>query len=447
MGETETNRLDVRMIIVTLVFILVAAGGGDTAESRDGKVFSIFNVIKFPNTECAGTNSLNGTCYTNTECTSLGGTSSGSCASSFGVCCVFSLACGGSTSANTSYATISTYSTSTDADPCVYKYCKNSDDVCKLRIDYESMVIAGPSTFTATTSTDTYKEGVITGDCDTDTISVGIPGFASPPVICGYNTGQHMWVPASDSCATITLDIDTATTSTTRSWNIRVTQYECGNLMAPEQSCLQYHTAQTGNFASFNWDTSQTSNLKTALRTQYHLSNQYYDICIRRAQGFCSVCFSPQIMHTTPTAIATEGSSFGLTAGSTASIAVTSAMGPVCTGLTTFHATATIATGFGDYITIENIQPGTGTAGALGTDKLCGILFNAGAITSTATATACTFQTPFKVGVHFDADEAIGHPASADNAWDKVENAIGTGTTGEGTGYNGFWLAYWQNTC
>ena len=55
-----------------------------------------------------------------------------------------------------------------------------------------------------------------------------------------------MWVPASDSCVTINLDIDTTSTGTTRSWNIKVTQYECGNLRAPEENCLQYHTATTG---------------------------------------------------------------------------------------------------------------------------------------------------------------------------------------------------------
>ena len=75
---------------------------------------------------------------------------------------------------------------------------------------------------------------------------MGVPGYTPPPVICGYNTGQHMFVPASDSCVTISLDIDTASTATTRSWNIKVTQFECGNLMAPEENCLQYHTATTG---------------------------------------------------------------------------------------------------------------------------------------------------------------------------------------------------------
>ena len=71
--------------------------------------------------------------------------------------------------------------------------------------------------------------------------------MTSPPVICGYNTGQHMFVPACPSCVTITLDIDTGT-STTRNWQIKVTQYECGNQMAPEEECLQYHTADTGKY-------------------------------------------------------------------------------------------------------------------------------------------------------------------------------------------------------
>ena len=75
-----------------------------------------------------------------------------------------------------------------------------------------------------------------------------MPGFTPPPIICGYNSGQHMWVPACPTCVTINIDIDTATTATTRFWNIRVTQYECGanNLNIPEENCLQYHTARSG---------------------------------------------------------------------------------------------------------------------------------------------------------------------------------------------------------
>ena len=93
----------------------------------------VLNVVRFPNEACGSADNFNGTCYTASECTSLGGSSSGTCASGFGVCCVFSLACGGRTSANTSYATVNSFSVTNDRDPCTYTYCKCSDDVCKLR--------------------------------------------------------------------------------------------------------------------------------------------------------------------------------------------------------------------------------------------------------------------------------------------------------------------------
>ena len=82
-----------------------------------------------------------------------------------------------------------------------------------------------------------------------DILFYSVSSFSPPPTICGYNTGQHMWVPACPTCVTINIDIDTASTATTRSWTIRVTQYECGtnNLNIPEENCLQYHTAQTGS--------------------------------------------------------------------------------------------------------------------------------------------------------------------------------------------------------
>merc|ERR1719325_246903 len=103
----------------------------EVEEGRGAKALSIFNVVTFPNSACGATNGYNGTCYTAAECSSLGGTASGVCASSFGVCCVFSISCGSSSSANNS-----SYSTSTDSDPCKYTFCKTNSDVCKLRIDF-----------------------------------------------------------------------------------------------------------------------------------------------------------------------------------------------------------------------------------------------------------------------------------------------------------------------
>ena len=245
------------IFLIYSAFIINAITAEEVHEdsSRDGKVLSVFNVVTFPNSACGATSGYNGTCYTASECTSKGGTASGTCASSFGVCCVFSLACGGSSSANNSYAIISSYSTSSDADPCTYTFCKTSSDVCKLRIDFDTMVLSAPDTIS---STAVATDSTNVGDCNTDSLTVSNPGGPIPPKICGYNTGQHMFVPASDSCNQINIDIDTGSTSTTRKWQIKVTQYECGNMMAPEQNCLQYHTAATGifiyNIQSLGWE-------------------------------------------------------------------------------------------------------------------------------------------------------------------------------------------------
>ena len=114
-------------------------------QERSGRNLSVFNVVSFPNSVCGATNGFNGTCYTASECTTLGGTASGTCASSFGVCCVFSIACGGSTNANNSYAIMNTFSISTDKDPCTYTFCRTSTDVCKLRIDFDTLVLSPPA--------------------------------------------------------------------------------------------------------------------------------------------------------------------------------------------------------------------------------------------------------------------------------------------------------------
>jgi len=403
---------------------------GEDVLERTGRNLSVFNVVSFPNSVCGATNGFNGTCYTASECTSLGGTASGTCASSFGVCCVFSIACGGSSSANNSYAIMSSYSISTDSDPCTYTFCRKDTDVCKLRIDFDTMVLAAPSGGTAAAA-----DSITVGDCNTDTLTVSNPGGPVPPTICGLNTGQHMFVPASNQCNQINIDIDTGTTATTRQWQIKVTQFQCGNLMAPEQDCLQYHTAASGTIASFNWDTSSA----TVSATQYHLTSQYYDICIRRARTSCSICYSPQIASAAPG----TASSYGLGAGSVGSIQ-TNAMGSSCTGVTALDAAiAANNLGFGDYLDIVALQASIGTTGALGSNRICGALFNAGPGT-TVPATACSWAVPFKVGVHFDADDAIGAAPVTDLA--NFENDAAA-TTGAGYGYSGFYLAYWQNSC
>merc|ERR1712117_52413 len=365
---TPSPRMLISVIALCAIVGLVSAEPGtnrtDVEEGAKAKALSIFNVVSFPNTACGATSGFNGTCYTAAECSSMGGTASGTCASSFGVCCVFSISCGSSSSANNTYAIISSYSTSTDSDPCTYKFCKTNSDVCKLRIDFDTMVLAGP---TGLSSTVAATDGTNLGDCSYDSLTVTNPGGASPPVICGYNTGQHMWVPASDMCNTINIDIDTGTTTTTRKWQIKVTQYECGNMMMPVNNCLQYHTAMTGTIATFNWDISATA----VEDTQVHLSSQYYDICIRRERSYCSVCYDTAIHLTT------AASSYGVGQSSDGDNQKQES-GKDCKGITTQSP----AVGLGDYLEIPNMQHQptaiaivTGTVNA--DYRICGAVFSA----------------------------------------------------------------------
>jgi len=403
--------------------------------TRQDKTMSIFNVVKFPNSVCAATSGYNGTCYSSSECEAAGGTASGTCASSFGVCCVFSIACGATMNQNNSYAIISSYSTSSDADPCTYTICKSSSDVCKIRIDFDTMVLADPY---STTATAVLLDGGQTGKCKTDTLQVLNPGHASSPIICGYNSGQHMFVPASEQCNQIQINIDTGTTTTTRKWQIKTTQYTCESEMAPVADCLQYHTAQYGSIASFGWDTSAS----TVATSQTHLVNQYYDICIRRTRSYCSICYTPYVISSTTG----TSSSYGLGAGSDAP-AQKSAIGSLCNGVTIVGSAAPATnSGHGDYLEIANMLPSPATSASYSGNafRLCGSIFNIIATATIAQGSVCSFSVPFKVGVHMDDAETIG--AGTVSAFFTYENDVAH-TSGAGHGYAGFFLSYWQQSC
>ena len=92
--------------------------------------------------------------------------------------------------------------------------------------------------------------------------------------------------------------------------------------------------------------------------------------------------------------------------------------------------------GFGDYLEIPNYQEvSAGADGAIGSNKICGAVFNV-APSATTHQTICSWTTPFRLGVHFDADETTG-----DNTGDAhgfIENE--TSTAGSGIGFTGFWL-------
>jgi len=399
------------------------------------KVLGIFSVVKFPNAACTGNSNYNGTCYTAEECSSKSGSAEGACASGFGVCCTFSLGCGSSTSQNVTYHTVTSYSTASEgASPCIYEICPCSSDVCKLRIDFSAfsiytpwtslVVAAGTTAYTPQDTVVNLLDGIILGDCLVDQMTITSPGSPTAPAMCGIGPGQHMYIDAQTVCNKINFNIDTSV-SYTRSWSFTVTQIECGSDEG-NHDCLQYHTGTSGTFASWNYDTTATSVKPRA--KMHHLNDQYYDICFRQESGYCKICYSSVL---TTTASVTDGGSFGISAAGDGALESGTNIQADCTGLTVYA----------DYINIPNANaaPVTSSLTNVGISKVCGVVFSA-ATDGAASATICTYSTPFRWGVNFDDKEVI-IAACTTAASNTCENQ---GGVGGGIGFNMNW---WLETC
>jgi len=390
-------------------------------EGRDGKVLPIFQVVRFPNDICSGT-SRNGTCYTAEECSTKGGTGDASCASGFGVCCIFSLSCGGSASENSSYIIQSSATTLTS--PCTYTICPCSNGICRIRYDFTTFVlasaVAGTSDIDAQAAAATQRGGSI-GDCMTDQFSITNPGSAGSPVICGPNGGYHMILDASESCQIVNFNIG-GSTSTTRKWDIKVTQYACGDYdMSGWPGCLQYYTGTSNTIQNFAFPTSST----TVTTGVTHLSNQVYDICIRRAATYCYICYSPlTAAGATAAAQATFGVSISIATASQA------ATGTSCSN-------DYLEIPYGNSATIAAIT--TPSTAATNFHRQCGRFFNT-ASAATSSNTVCSRNSPFRVGVSFDTNEVTG-TAIADAKASTSETSEVPG------GIVGFKLIYFQVAC
>jgi len=258
------------------------------AVERNERLLSLFNIVTFPNDPCDA-DTKNGTCYTTEECSNKGGTNDGSCASGYGVCCTFSLSCGSTIAENNTYWE----SGGSETGSCGVTICPCSDNICRLRLDFDSFTIAGPSTLTVTT-VNVINGQVVNGgtathsgatQCATDVFSVSNPGGASsPPTICGSNSNEHMYVDSSDQCNELSMLLGTTavgTTLPTRSWTIRVTQIECGSDNLPPAGCTQYFFgSDTGTVNTYNYDGG------------FHLAAQNQVQCIRREKGNCKICYA-----------------------------------------------------------------------------------------------------------------------------------------------------------
>merc|ERR1711935_239254 len=279
------RRTKMRLISVVICGLFYSALANNDKQPKN---IGIFNVVRFPNAACVGSNANMGTCYTAEECEDSSGTASGSCADGYGVCCIFSINCGATSNQNLTMF----MSNNVEAGACSATICKVNTDIVQLRLDFTSFVLSNPAATVLTSfallngspipalGAAAAAGSTISGQCTTDSFTVSSPGSFGSPEICGVNTGDHRDIDASDSSNSLTFQIGSVITFT-RQWNIKVTQYAMDFPNKAPKGCLQYHFTGDGNddgvldptvIRSFNWNGG----------TGRHLANQDYNICIRR---------------------------------------------------------------------------------------------------------------------------------------------------------------------
>jgi hypothetical protein len=286
-------------------------------------------------------------------------------------------------------------------------------------LDFATFTIEGPSTSTSTDAinavaplaNDNY------GRCVTDTFTVSSSAGAVP-VICGTNTGQHIYVDSDgEQCSSASFTF--GGTTATRQYNIKILQYDCRNEMGGPSGCLQFFTNDMGTFSSFNYVTPATPEADDTA----HLANQNYNICIRKNNGKCRICYVPSIVG----AIAgTNPSSFGLSIGMTA---MKGDVGTMCT--TDFLEILGLAS---EADSVIAITAATAAARTLNQGKICGMAFDAAGSTAAIANTpvsVCTSTLPFNVRFVSD-DSELGTEIDAAN---------------QPTGRTGFSLTYRQLDC
>ena len=155
------------------------------------------------------------------------GVARGGCAHNFGVCCVFSVGCGEKTFQNGTSLVLDTEADASSARACDVKVCSADPEVCRLRLDFESLVLTGPQEDNFTSAVDSVVKNShsLVGQCLSDSLVIVPSEGQAPPIICGTNTGQHLYTSlrgAEGACVTIGLYISGA--PFTRSVNIKATQ-------------------------------------------------------------------------------------------------------------------------------------------------------------------------------------------------------------------------------
>ncbi|XP_076330180.1 uncharacterized protein LOC143235834 [Tachypleus tridentatus] len=252
----------------SLVFLTVTL---IQAQAQEGpsSLAEYINIVRYQNTECIGTNNLEGVCLFSKDCNSKRGANIGGCANGYGVCCLEKFTCGGSTSKNETIFVNPNYPFHGEngTNTCQVTVEKNKD-ICQLRLDLIDFHLAQPDK---------------NGQCTTDSFMVRSTVGERTMILCGDNSGQHMYIDMGrESGNPVVLSVVSNGNKMTRRWKIKISKIKCQSLDMAPTGCLQYYRSPSELVRSFNWGSPTKGNVR-------YLSNLRYSVCIRVEENFCSI--------------------------------------------------------------------------------------------------------------------------------------------------------------
>uniref|UniRef100_A0A2A4J843 CUB domain-containing protein n=1 Tax=Heliothis virescens TaxID=7102 RepID=A0A2A4J843_HELVI len=257
-----------------------------------------------------------GVCLSRNQCNTQGGKAIGFCGV-FATCCSLN-ACDVRTNTKVAVFINPPLNHESSGLECSYNVEINNNNVCQMRIDFETFNLAPPTTVDPVENV-TQRPGFT---CRNDIFQVTNLQANSDilPPLCGDNNGQHLYVRvnASTNSRAIRINFKIADRVTQpnlpqATWKIKVTQLECFNtlgkfrdgifesitqslpatpfggssadrdeyLIAPP-GCLQYYPDRSGMFESFNYNRGQGP----------YIGNLIYSTCFKKSPDVCGIKFT-----------------------------------------------------------------------------------------------------------------------------------------------------------
>ncbi|XP_018016718.1 uncharacterized protein LOC108673405, partial [Hyalella azteca] len=247
-----------------------------TWKLNDRKAKLFFSMVQILPRPCTTLDNITrtGVCLSSVECSTRTGVASGSCAQGLAVCCILQKTCLQSTNINDTFFVNPNYpEADVGAGACSLTINRASNDICQMRVDFLQLELSQPDA---------------NGQCISDFLTV-TGGITDAPIICGSNTGQHMYIDVDPNGGSVRLSVDrTAASVSDRIWNVR--HIPCTSPFRAPRGCLQYYTETSGTVQSFNFnqDINETS---VPLATR-QVSGMDYSVCVQMAEGYCSIMWS-----------------------------------------------------------------------------------------------------------------------------------------------------------